>query len=58
MAHFHRHIIAALALGTLLAGCREATGAGIEGRWAAHGIELITQPGATELQLICTSQRA
>jgi hypothetical protein len=55
MAHFHRYVIGVLTLGTLLAGCREGTGPGIEGRWAARGIELITQPGTTELQLICTS---
>ncbi len=53
MANFHR-VLCPLAVGVLLAGCREATSPGIEGRWAAYGIELIAQPSAAELRLICT----
>jgi hypothetical protein len=47
-------LLGPLAIGVLLAACREVTGPGIEGRWAATGIELIAQPSAAELRLVCT----
>jgi hypothetical protein len=55
MVHCHRVIIGALASGTLLGSCRETTGPGIEGRWAATGLELVAQRGTTELQLLCAA---
>ncbi len=51
MADFYR-ILTPLGLGALL-GCGEVTSAGIQGRWATTGIELIVQPSAAELRLIC-----
>ncbi len=44
-----------LGVAPLLSGCGEITHPGIEGRWAASGIELIAQPNAAELQLVCAA---
>jgi hypothetical protein len=53
MADLYR-LLGPLAVGVLLAACREVTGPGIEGRWAATGIELIAEQSAAELRLVCT----
>ena len=44
-----------LAASSLLAACHDFIGPGIEGRWAAPGIQLIAQAGDAELQFYCTS---
>jgi len=51
---FHRSLIP-LILGAAasLAGCRDGTGPGVIGRWAATGIELIALPQTAELRLAC-----
>jgi hypothetical protein len=54
MAHGRRFLIGALVFGPLLASCGQVTSPGIEGRWAATGIELVLQPNAAQLQLVCT----
>jgi hypothetical protein len=48
-----RRLVTAVASGVVLAACGEFTGPGIEGRWAAIGIELIAEPGTAELRLPC-----
>ena len=53
MAHFRRLVVSAFAFGAFLTSCTESVGPGIKGRWAASGIELISQPGTTELRLLC-----
>src|SRR2546422_8385664 len=55
MAPCHRFVIVALVLGPVLASCREVTSPGIEGRWAATGIELTAQPSSAELRLLCAA---
>ncbi len=54
MAHRDRFLIGALLLGPVLASCGQATSPGIEGRWAATGIELTLQPNSGQLRLVCT----
>ena len=48
-------LIGVLASGAFLSSCREGTGPGLEGRWAAIGIELTVQAGTTELRLACAA---
>ena len=55
MAPCHRFVIVALVFGPVLASCREVTSPGIEGRWAATGIELTAQPSSAELRLLCAA---
>src|SRR5881296_676603 len=38
-----------------VAGCGEATGPGITGRWAAPGIELTALPSSAEFRLACAA---
>jgi hypothetical protein len=54
MTSFHR-FLPPFALGVVLAGCDLFTGPGIEGRWAATGIELVAEPGTAELRLACAA---
>jgi hypothetical protein len=54
MAHCHRFLIGALVFGPVLVSCGQATSPGIEGRWAAAGIELTLQPNSGQLRLVCT----
>ncbi len=50
-----RLMTSAVGAAALLAGCGEATGLGLRGRWAAKGIELTARPFATELRLPCAT---
>ena len=45
-----------LSSAVLFADCSEATGPKIQGRWAATGIELTTQPVTVVLQLPCATK--
>ncbi len=53
MAHCHRFLIGALVFGPVLTSCGQVTSPGIEGRWAATGIELTLQPNSAQLRLVC-----
>jgi hypothetical protein len=48
-------VVCLLSVAALLIGCGEITSPGIEGRWAASGIELIALPSAAELHLLCAA---
>ena len=50
----HRFLIGALLFGPVLASCGQVTSPGIEGLWAATGIELTLQPNSAQLRLVCT----
>lgn len=50
-----RYLLAALGSGALLVGCDEFTAPGIEGRWAAPGIEVTAHPRSAELRFRCTA---
>jgi len=54
MAHSHRFLIGVLLFGPVFASCGQVTSPGIEGRWAAPGIELTLQPNSGQLRLVCT----
>ncbi len=48
-------LFAVLGCAALLGACGEATGPGVQGRWAASGIELIAERFATEVRLPCAT---
>ena len=50
-----RRLPTLLAASALLAACHDFIGPGIEGRWAAPGIQLIGQASDAELQFYCTT---
>jgi len=52
---YARGFLTLLAASSLLAACHDFIGTGIEGRWAAPGIELMAQASDAELQFICTA---
>lgn len=52
---YARGFLTLLAASSLLAACHDFMGPGIEGRWAAPGIELMAQARDAELQFICTA---
>ena len=53
---FHRGLVPLILGATAsLAACRDGTGPGVTGRWAATGIELVALPQTAELRLACAS---
>jgi hypothetical protein len=54
MARRYSFPIGALVFAPVLASCGQVTGPGIEGRWAATGIEFTLQPNSGQLRLVCT----